>query len=428
MSNNSLIFPKEQKEIGDILIKEIDSITFEEPSLIKVIPKNAFTKCIFAKNYFTFPESLISIEYGAFMQCNLSKISLGKNVESIGIHSFSYNTKLEDVDLFATKIVKLNQCFRGCVTMQELRLPNNIECIESKSFESCRSLQKVDLPHSLKKIGASAFQNCSKLEKIIIPSQVEEIGTYAFAGCHKLKEIFFDNITNIRLSSSSFKDLDITLYVPFSSSDNDIDKIYNVFENIKIKKFKKDENKIDSLEEIKPELYNICEDIDCLKDVNEKLIQWNKNGINLENGIVEVKEQHIEWCEKFEYFIKHIKLIVVNLINIDDNIKSNYENCREELDKLNIKSKKEQVDLLCDVYNKVVSNLNEDIKLLSEAYKTLGNYSDIGIELGNGLNSIKNQVEKIELNILESNKKISEIYYECDVFSKILLKFNENKN
>ena len=431
MNTNSLHFTKDQTEIGDNTLKEIDSVTFEEPSLITIIPENAFYQVNFKDDNFVFPSSLLTVEYGSFMKSNICKLVLGKNVESIGIHSFSYNTKLKDVDLSNTKIKVLDQCFRGCVSIEKLELPNEIEYIVSKAFESCKSLTDVILPQSLKKIGASAFQNCSKIEQIIIPMNVKEISTYSFSGCHNLKEVYFRDITELKLYTSSFETLNTTFYVPDNSNSTDIDNISKILETENLVKYSINNttnnttnNTIISLEDIKLELYNICDDICCLKEVEENLILWNNNGINLENGITEVSEQYLEWCARFELFINQIKEILIDLINIDDNIKSDYTKCREDLNSLDTHLKKEKVDMLCLVYNTVINNLNQDIKLLSEAYQTLGNYADIGINLGDGLESIRNQIDKIDFNISESNKKISGIYYDCEIFAKILLKFN----
>jgi len=47
VSNNSLKFTNDQPEIGGINMKEIDSIVFEEPSIITTIPKNAFFQANF---------------------------------------------------------------------------------------------------------------------------------------------------------------------------------------------------------------------------------------------------------------------------------------------------------------------------------------------------------------------------------------------
>ena len=58
VSNNSLKFTNDQTKIGDIAIKEIDSIVFEEPSIITTIPENAF----FQANFKDDDDDIISLD------------------------------------------------------------------------------------------------------------------------------------------------------------------------------------------------------------------------------------------------------------------------------------------------------------------------------------------------------------------------------
>ena len=67
-----------------------------------------------------------------------------------------------------------NNAFMGCVTLEEVLLPETLEYIGVNAFSMCLNLKLLDLPKSLKKIDKFAFQNCMNLRKIRYNGTMEE--------------------------------------------------------------------------------------------------------------------------------------------------------------------------------------------------------------------------------------------------------------
>ena len=411
------------KEMKNLSHKTHHSITFEEPSEIQIIPDNSFLQTIFENSNIHLPDSITEIAYGAFMQSNIRSLKLGINVNSIGIHAFSYNTQLSSIDFNDSSITSLNQCFRGCTALNEVILPKDLKIIDEMTFESCFSIVNIELPESLIKIGASAFQNCKKLETIRIPKNVVEIGNYAFSACSNIKEVYIENISNIKIGPHSFQNVDAIFLLPYNMSDNDLKLFKEVVGNVTIKyNHKEDVNgeKQISLDNLKKDLYDIINDIEQLNAIHGQLNNWLSRGINLEKGVDEINKQYIDWNKILDEFILSFIIILKELIVTDDNIKSDYTQLNEDIYNIHEQNYRRQVDILCETHQIVITNLNNDIKLLNEAYNTLGQYAEIGLKLGNGLETIRDQIEKIENIIIKSDTGIRNIYNECELFSKIV--------
>jgi hypothetical protein len=86
------------------------------------------------------------IGYRAFFNCNLTSVTIGTNVTSIG----------------------------------------------GQAFLNCSSLTSVAIPNSVTSIGSYAFQSCSSLTNVAIPDSVTNIGIYGFVGCIRLMAITVD--------------------------------------------------------------------------------------------------------------------------------------------------------------------------------------------------------------------------------------------
>lgn len=137
----------------------IKSLTFEEGSFVDEIGKYAFSDC---KNLesINLPKSLLSIDEGAFYQC-----------ESLVDVDFSNASKLE--------------------------------VISTASFYNAISLKNITLSQNLKIIGDECFYSCNSLEEVIIPSKIELIDYMAFSNIATNALIKFTGIDEI---PSTFND------------------------------------------------------------------------------------------------------------------------------------------------------------------------------------------------------------------------------
>ena len=127
-----------------------------------IIPDNAFrrktTLC-----YISFPEKVTAIGQYAFSQTSLSgTLIIPDDVASIGDMAFE-----------STNITSVS-------------FGNKLETIGFEAFYLCRSLScELHLPESLKTIGSHAFEGCSLTGRLVLPDRLESIGIGAFLDAGK---------------------------------------------------------------------------------------------------------------------------------------------------------------------------------------------------------------------------------------------------
>lgn len=122
------------------------------------------------------PDSLTRIERSAFAESDLTQITFGKGMTSIG-------------DDNSTERV-----FANCECLASVVIPDNITVLGNYSFSGCSNLTKAVLPVTMTKIGSGVFSGCI-LENTIIPKSVKTVGYRAFAGARSL--IFEDIPKNL---------------------------------------------------------------------------------------------------------------------------------------------------------------------------------------------------------------------------------------
>ena len=83
------------------------------------------------------------------------------------------------------------RAFIGDDHLQEVKLPDNLERIQSETFKYCLRLRSVSFPKNLKSIEDAAFSGCPALEEVDFQNSLTNIGAYAFSQCSSLKEVTF---------------------------------------------------------------------------------------------------------------------------------------------------------------------------------------------------------------------------------------------
>ena len=81
-----------------------------------------------------------------------------------------------------TKFSGKNVC-RGCVSLRELKLSNQLTVLTRQSFSQCRKLQNVDLPDGIETVERDCFENCPNLTFSKLPANLKTVDKGAFAGC-----------------------------------------------------------------------------------------------------------------------------------------------------------------------------------------------------------------------------------------------------
>ena len=229
---------------------------------ITSIGRKAFLSCI-SLNSITIPNSITSIEYGAFERTSLDSITLtassveefllGKgnfllsqagvkparkllingrevcdivipeSVNAISDYTFRGCSSLTSVAIphSVTKIGK--DAFGGCKQLVSISIPNSVTNIGDNAFQDCFSLTSVTIPHSVTKIGKDAFSGCWRLVSVSVPNSVTSIGERAFYRCKFLSSITIpDNVTNI--GDETFYDCDALTSVIIPNSITSIGK------------------------------------------------------------------------------------------------------------------------------------------------------------------------------------------------------------
>ncbi len=170
---------------------------------LQIIGESTFEHCKNLKNI-KLPVSLISIEVGAFAYIDIIEIDLShctqlktirewafgscQNLKDIkfpaslseleeGVFSFIAN----DNEHSAFTSLDFSQCteltefpdglFSNADSLREIKLPPNLETIESRVFENCKALEMISLPKSIEHIRWPVFTGCSNLKNILVSSE-----------------------------------------------------------------------------------------------------------------------------------------------------------------------------------------------------------------------------------------------------------------
>lgn len=129
---------------------------------------------------------------------NVSSVTIGNQVTSIGDFAFSDCKSLSDVTI-GNHVTSIGECaFYNCKSLDEVIIPSSVRSIGNSTFDSCELLKKISIENGVTSIGSYAFNNCKSLEEIILPSSVISIGDYAFAYCTSLEDFIIPpSVTSI---------------------------------------------------------------------------------------------------------------------------------------------------------------------------------------------------------------------------------------
>ena len=83
-------------------------------------------------------------------------------------------------------------CFRDCIGLTTIILPETLTAIGTEAFAGCSGLRGLFLPQGMESIGENAFDGCVALEAICIPATVTDIAEGAFDDCASLRFINYD--------------------------------------------------------------------------------------------------------------------------------------------------------------------------------------------------------------------------------------------
>ncbi len=118
----------------------------------------------------------------------IESVTLGKNLQTVGIGAFSDCTALAGVDLSGVTSIGA-YAFRNCALRGALSLNGAVSQIPDYAFAGNAALTAVTIPSGVTGIGASAFYNCAGIGELVIPEKTETIGASAFSGLAQIQSV-----------------------------------------------------------------------------------------------------------------------------------------------------------------------------------------------------------------------------------------------
>ena len=120
----------------------------------------------------------------------VSNFQIDSETKFIQNEVFKECTSLTSVSIPSAVTSIGTSAFEGCTALKNVSFTSNgnLMNIEKSAFSGCSALQSVSLPNGVKSIGEEAFNQCSKLTSISIPSGLRSLGKSAFADCDGLKK------------------------------------------------------------------------------------------------------------------------------------------------------------------------------------------------------------------------------------------------
>lgn len=123
------------------------------------------------------------------------------NVKSVCVDNWDTNEDGELSLVEALMVTSLGQKFRGntaIISFKELQYFRSLNTLND-DFRDCSNLVDIKFPNSIKNIGDRTFKGCNKLTLADgLPEYLENIGVYAFSECYNLGDIYIpETVTSI---------------------------------------------------------------------------------------------------------------------------------------------------------------------------------------------------------------------------------------
>ncbi len=131
---------------------------------------------------------------------NLTTLTFGDSLESIGDYAFRFSNSLKTVTI-GSNIYKLGKfAFSNCQMLEKFETTGSINTLEEATF-NVNPVLKTVIINNLQYINDGVFFDCQALEEIDL-SNVIEIGVQAFYNCLSLKEANLEKV--IKLADGAF--------------------------------------------------------------------------------------------------------------------------------------------------------------------------------------------------------------------------------
>lgn len=88
-----------------------------------------------------------------------------------------------------TKTIGANAFFHN-MFVSRVVFPDTVTVIEKNAFLGCEKLTSVKMSSNLKFLGSHALFKCIKLKEITLPATLEEVGDYALFNCDEMEKVY----------------------------------------------------------------------------------------------------------------------------------------------------------------------------------------------------------------------------------------------
>lgn len=153
------------------------------------------------------PEGISIIEDYAFLGCEeLEKLTLGYDVEEIGLYAFQNCVNLKEVVANDALGIISAGAFKGCKSLKAMDFSETtLATVGYESFAGCVSLASVKLSETISEIGDFAFAD-TKIKTLDFNKNIDTVGTDSFANVTTLESI------NVVDNNKTYMSVDGVLY------------------------------------------------------------------------------------------------------------------------------------------------------------------------------------------------------------------------
>ena len=191
------------------------SITsIELPASLTTIETQAFHSSQLERITFEAGGNAVIVGESAFAENDdLKTVTTNGRLGIIGESAFS-NDKSLDKTINLTGVTAIGaKAFYNCISLDYIEIPDTVSVIEKSTFENCKALGQYDMAFyrganavqfgdGVTKIEDSAFKGCVGLQELILPKNVQELGSDVFSGCTALKNIKVYNKSGLDMQSA----------------------------------------------------------------------------------------------------------------------------------------------------------------------------------------------------------------------------------
>ena len=192
------LYDMSHADIGYYDVANTTLLSVVIPNTIKKITFRCFEACTALKSVkFEKGSPIQELVGSCFKGCSsLEEVILPDNLSFIGTESwgetFALCTSLKTINLPKSVTTIKDEAFSGCTALENINL-ENIKIIGNEgAFAGCTSLENVDLD-KLEVLGVNTFNGCTSLKKVELPN-ANKIMDNAFHGCISLEDVKLDNL------------------------------------------------------------------------------------------------------------------------------------------------------------------------------------------------------------------------------------------